>query len=87
MFFLSLLGEALYFTLTLALIQNPFMEVFTGIFIGLETFHLIRLAVGFKYFFAGKYLLSQIFDWRVERASTLLFFTHSFLILVILTYF
>jgi len=87
MFFLSLLGEALYFTLTLILINNPFMVYFTGLFIGLETFHLFRLAVSLRYFFTGKFLLSQIFDWRVERASALLFFTHSFLILVILIYY
>ncbi|HPS90117.1 MAG TPA: hypothetical protein PLC35_09135 [Methanosarcina vacuolata] len=87
MLFLSLLGEALYFTLTLMLIKNPFIVVFTALFIGLETFHLIRLAVSLKYFFTGKFLLSQIFDWKLERASALLFFTHSFLILVILTYF
>ena len=83
----SLLGEAFYFYLTLAYIQNLVMRIFTLILIFLEIFHLMRIAVGLNRFFTGKYLLSQIFNWRVERASATIFFTHSLLVLIVLYYF
>lgn len=86
-FFGSLLGELLYFYLTLVSIQNPVMRILTVILIFIEIVHLIRLAVNLHRFFNGKCLLSQIFNWRVERASAVIFFTHSFLVLIILNFF
>jgi hypothetical protein len=83
----SLLAEALYFYLVLVLIPNPTLRILTGIFIPVEIFHLTRLALSLNWFFTGKYLLSQIFNWRLERFSALLFFTHSFLVLVIMFFF
>jgi len=80
----SLLGEVLYFYLTLVHIQNPVMIILTAILIIIEIVHLTRIALGFNRFFSGKYLLSQIFNWRVERASATMFFTHSFLVIIIL---
>jgi len=87
MFFLSLLGELIYFFLTLVLIRNPVMIALTVLFIAIESYHLSRIAVLLNRFFTGKALLSQIFNWRVERASAILFFTHSFLVLIILIFF
>lgn len=83
-FYGSLLGELFYFYLTLVRLENPVMRVLTAILIFIEIFHLIRLAVNFQRFFSGKYLLSQIFNWQVERASATIFFTHSSLVLIIL---
>ena len=87
MFFLSLLGELIYFFLTLVLIRNPVMIALTVLFIAIESYHLSRIAVLLNRFFTGKALLSQIFNWRVERASAILFFTHSFLVVIILIFF
>jgi len=86
-FFASLGGEALYFYLTLVLIQNPVMRILTLVFIPLEVYHITRIAVSLNRFFSGKYLLSQIFNWRIERASAAIFFTHSLLVLAILFFF
>jgi hypothetical protein len=80
----ALLAELMYFYLTLEIIQNPVMIILTAIIVFIEIFHLIQLAVNLKRFFSGKYLLSQIFNWRVERVSAVTFFTHSFLVLIIL---
>ena len=87
MFYLSLLGELIYFCLTLVLISNPVMIYLTVLFIVIESYHLSRIVVSLNRFFTGKALLSQIFNWRVERASAILFFTHSLLVLIILNFF
>ncbi len=87
LFLLSLLGELIYFWLTLVLISNPVMMSLTVLFIAIEGYHLSRIAFSLNRFFTGRALLSQIFTWRVERASAILFFTHSFLVLAILIFF
>lgn len=80
----SVLVEMLYFYLAWVYLPNPVMRVFTAIFIITELVHLTRVGLGFKRFFTGKYLLSQIFNWRLERASATIFFTHSLLVIIIL---
>ncbi len=85
--FLSLLGEAAYFTLTLIFIQNLAMRLLTVIFVVFEIVHLTAIALNLNRFFSGKYLLSQVFNWRIERASASLFFTHALLIVLILSFF
>ncbi|MEA4924704.1 MAG: hypothetical protein VB084_05265 [Syntrophomonadaceae bacterium] len=87
MFWTSLLGEITYIYLSLAYIPNPVMRILTALVILMEIYHFIRIAIGLKRFFSGKYLLSQIFDWRLERASAIVLFTHSFLVLMILSFF
>lgn len=87
MFALSVLLEALYFYLTLVYIKNPVMRIFTGLFILFEINHLLGLWYNLRRFFRGQYLLSQIFHWGRERSSAVLFFTHAFLVLAIITAF
>ena len=87
MFSGSLLAELFYFYLTLVRIQNPVIIILTVIIIVIEIYHFTLIAVGLKRFFTGRDLLSQIFNWRVERASTILLFTHSFLVLIILSFY
>lgn len=84
MFFVSLWAEILYFYLTLAFIQNPVMRILTVSLIFVEIYHITGLALSLKRFFQGRYRLSQIFNWRVERASAVFFFTHSILVIVII---
>jgi len=84
MYFLSLLIELTYFVLVFVLIQNPFMQYFTAIMAGYEGWHLLWLCLSLKQFFAGNTRISQIFNWRMERISAILFFTHSMLVLLIL---
>lgn len=87
MYALSVLIEVLYFYLTLTIIGNPVMRVLTIIMIPLEIFHLALLGLNFQRFFTGKYVLSQLFVWRVERMSAMLFFTHTLLVMVSLVFF
>ncbi|MDD4801447.1 MAG: hypothetical protein PHF24_00700 [Syntrophomonas sp.] len=78
----SILAEALYFWLTLVLISNPIMRSLTILLIAIEIYHFSKLALNLNRFFNGKDLLSQVFDWRLERTSAIFFFTHSFLVIV-----
>jgi hypothetical protein len=87
MFWSSLIGETLYIYLAWIYIPNPVMRMLTIMLIFLEIYHYIRIALGLKRFFSGKYLLSQIFDWRVERTSATMLFTHSFLVLMVMAFF
>jgi len=83
----SLLGETLYLCLALIYIQNPVMRALTILAISIEIYHMLRIAAGLNRFFTGKYLLSQIFNWRVERTSAAILFTHSFLVLLVQAFF
>ena len=87
MYAVSVLIEALYFDVTLIYIKNPAMRIFTGLFILFEINHLLGLGYNLRRFFRGQYLLSQIFHWGRERSSAVLFFTHAFLVLAIMTAF
>lgn len=87
MFAGSVLVEAVYFYLTLVWIQNPVMLSLTGLFILFEIYHLLGLGFNLAGFFRGQRLLSQIFNWGLERSSAILFFTHAFLVLAILSAF
>lgn len=84
---LSVAMEIAYFTLTVLIVDNLLLLAFTGAFILLETLHLFSLINNFVRFFAGRIVLEQLFIWRVERISAVLFFTHSFLILANLIFF
>lgn len=86
MFFLTLLVEIVYFFLTFYLILNPVIRVLTILFIAFEVFHLAATATNLNRFFTGRYLLRQVFNWRIERTSAVLFFTHALLVLFVLVY-
>ncbi|CFX85052.1 Uncharacterized [Syntrophomonas zehnderi OL-4] len=87
MYFFSVLLELTYFILVLLVIKNPFIQFFTALLAGVETFHLASTAVSFRRFFAGQTMISQLFNWGMERMSAILFFTHSLLVLVTLLFF
>lgn len=84
---LSVAMEIAYFTLTVLIVDNLLLLAFTGAFILLETLHLFSLITNFIRFFAGRIVLKQLFIWRVERISAMLFFTHSFLLLADIIFF
>lgn len=77
----SIMVEISYFFLVIITITNPVMLVFSGFFAGFEFIHLILVSQTFSRFFQGKLLLKDVFNWKVERISALLFFTHSFLVI------
>lgn len=83
----SALVEILYFYLTLVQVSNPIIHMLTIMIIPLEVFHLFRLGLSFHRFFSGKYLLSQVFSWPLERMSAGMFFTHSLLVVATLLFF
>lgn len=78
----SLLLEVGYFTLVFLVINNPVFRVITGIFAAFEAFHLLRFALAMHQFFSGIIPLKELFNWKVERVSAWLFFTHALLVLV-----
>lgn len=84
MLLVSIIIEVLYFCLALLVINNLAMQFMTGLAIGLESFHMGYMGWNLARFFRGKIALKELFDWRLERMSALLFFTHSFLVLVFL---
>ena len=87
MVFLTVAAEVIYFYLTLTLIANPVILVFSGFLILFEINHIVTLGLSLQRFFRGQNLLSQIFNWRLERVCAILFFTHAFLVLAILAAF
>lgn len=87
MYFLSLLLEIIYFILSFYLLTNPVLRLVTAAFVGVEVYHMSMIAVYFRRFFAGKTMISQLFNWPLERISATFFFTHSFLVLVSLIIF
>ncbi|MDD2621262.1 MAG: hypothetical protein PHC92_11415, partial [Syntrophomonadaceae bacterium] len=82
----SLILEAAYFYLVLTIISNTFLLYFTWLFIGIEIVHILSLFIAFYLFFHTRLLLKDIFKWRLERTSALLFFTHSLLLIINLIY-
>lgn len=82
MLLLSFLLELLYFLLVFSVVKNLFLLIFTGIFILVESYHLITFGSSLGKFFRGDIKLKYLFNWRLERLSALLFFTHSLLVLV-----
>lgn len=81
MLFFSVVLEAVYFILVFTVISNPAMLIFTAFLVGVEVVHLWLVSSAFYQFFRGKTMLKEIFNWRMERISALLFFTHCFLVL------
>ncbi len=87
LYFLSIILEATYFILVFTIIKHPVLIVISCFFAGVEFVHLSIVARSLYRFFAGKVILREIFNWRVERISALLFFTHSFLVIVCLFFY
>lgn len=83
----SALLELTYFILVFVIIQNSFMVLFTTFFAGCELIHLFIISVGLASFFKGQLKLKDIFKWKAERFSAILFYTHSMLVLVTLLFF
>lgn len=84
---LSVILEITYFVLTLLVVENLLIIAFTGAFVMLETLHIYSLINNFSKFFAGNIVLKELFEWRVERISAMVFFTHSFLVLSCIIFF
>lgn len=82
--FVSIIIETFYFGFTMLTINNLAMQFITGLIVGLESFHMWYMSRNFFGFFRGKTVLQELFNWRLERISAIMFFTHSFLVLVFL---
>lgn len=87
MFALSALLELTYFVLVFEVIQNTFILIFTSFFAGYEVLHLLIVSLGLARFFRGELKLKDIFRWKAERFSAILFYTHSMLVLVTLIFY
>ncbi len=85
--FLSIILEIFYFTLVLTSIDQPVLIIITSFFAGVEAVHLTTVGISFNKFFSGQLLLKDMFNWKVERLSGLLFFTHSLLVMICLAFY
>lgn len=85
--FISILLEVAYFSLVLTTITSPALIIMTSFFIGVEVIHLTMVGISFNKFFAGKKVVKDIFNWKIERLSGILFFTHAFLVMICLAFF
>lgn len=83
----AVIMEAVYFVLTFLVMDNLLILAFTGALVLLETLHIFSTINNFSKFFKGTIVLKQLFEWRVERISAIVFFTHSFLVLAALIFF
>ena len=81
MIILSIALEVIYFWMVFTVIANPAMLIFTSFLIGVEVIHFGIVTHSFRKFFQGKIMIKQIFNWRMERTSAVLFFTHCLLVL------
>lgn len=81
---LSIWVEIIYFYLTLRTVTNPFLINLTFVVILFEVYHIVLISYNLQRFFSGRYPLGQIFNWRIERTSAGLFFTHTLLVLFVL---
>ena len=79
--------EILYLGLAFLTLSNPFMQYFTVMVAAMEGYHLFWLALSCKRFFAGQTLISQLFNWRLERMSAISLFSYSLLLLITLIVF
>ena len=84
---LSVILEIAYFVLTLLVVENLLIIAFTGAFVMLETLHIFSTINNFNKFFSETIVLKELFEWRVERISAMVFFTHSFLVLSCIIFF
>ena len=82
MLLLSFSLELLYFVLVFAVIKNLALLIFTGLFVMIEIYHLTSFGLSLTRFFRGDTKLKHLFNWRLERFSALIFYTHSLLVLV-----
>ena len=82
MLLLSFSLELLYFVLVFAVIKNLALLIFTGLFVMIEIYHLTSFGLSLARFFRGDIKLKYLFNWRLERFSALIFYTHSLLVLV-----
>lgn len=85
--FLSVILEFIYFFLVFVYIDQPVLIIITSFFAGVEIVHLSTVGRSLSKFFSGKAMLKDIFNWKIERISALLFFTHSLLVIVSLIYY
>lgn len=82
MFLLSLVFELSFFLAVFLSIDNLLMAVFTISFATFEMFHLFILGFSFRRFFQGRKVLKELFNWKLERSSAILFFTYSLLLII-----
>ena len=82
MLLLSFSLELLYFVLVFAVVKNMALLIFTGLFVMIEIYHLTSFGLSLARFFRGDIKLKHLFNWRLERFSALIFYTHSLLVLV-----
>ncbi|NLB87866.1 MAG: hypothetical protein GX790_01370 [Syntrophomonadaceae bacterium] len=85
--FLSVVIELVYFLLVFTNISQPVLIIMTSFFAGVEAVHLLTVGRALNKFFAGKAMLKDIFNWKLERISALFFFTHSLLVMISLIFF
>lgn len=83
---LSVLFELVYFGLVFLVISNPVTLALTLVIVAVEIWHLVKVLLALRAFFAGKIASTEIFNWKIERASAMGFFSHSLIVLLTLIF-
>lgn len=80
----ALLIEAAYFVLAYFALRDTPLLWLTAAFALLELYHLIRYLWHFGGFAAGRLPVDRFVSWRLERISTLVFYTHAVLGIILI---
>ncbi len=81
-YLLTLVMEFAYFAMVFYLLDNPVIRVFSMFMVSFEILHVLLVGYNLSRFFGGHIPLKNLLRWPVERASAMLFFTHTFLVLI-----
>ena len=81
-YLLTIILEFVYFGMVFYLLSNPVIRIFSMFVVSFEILHVLLVGYNLSRFFGGHIPLKSLLKWPVERASAMLFFTHTFLVLI-----
>lgn len=81
-YLLAMIFEFIYFAMVFYLLSNPVIRMFSMFVVSFEILHVLLVGFNLSKFFGGQIPLKALLRWPVERASAMLFFTHTFLVLI-----
>lgn len=86
-YFLAVLVDVCYFMLCNIFFINTVFLSITAFLVGLEIYRLFFLGLRMREFFKSKISLLQMLDLRMERISSVMFFTHALLGIICILWF
>lgn len=84
---MAVLVDVCYFMLCNIFFINTVFLSITAFLVGLEIYRLFFLGLRMREFFKSKISLLQMLDLRMERISSVMFFTHALLGIICILWF